>query len=154
VPSMCPLRLSSSREIHAMRRPVITGRLGSLILAVAALVPAARHARAERPIVPGTGERVAKVGDNFEDEDWKFIYNFPKSSEEQDGELRLPDGRSKNGRWYEGNKRGCPDIIRRVPTPEGGLPDSKGALLLKTRLSGVPGTISHKMQQDDLVVNV
>jgi hypothetical protein len=137
-----------------MRLLVATGQLRCFVLAMAALVPAVRQARADRPVVPGTGERIAKVGDKFEEEDWKFIYNLPKSSEEQDGELRLPDGRSKNGRWYEGNKRGCPDMVRRVPTPEGGLPNSTGALLLKTRLSGVPGEISHKMQQDDLIVNV
>src|SRR5947207_12170115 len=135
-----------------MRLPFATRRLRCLLLAVAVLAPATRQVRADRPVVPGTGEKVAKVGDDFEDEGWKFIFNFPKSSEEQDGELRLPDGRSKNGRWYEGNKRGCPDVIRRVPTPEGGLAGSNGALLLKTRLSGVPGEISNKMQQDDLIV--
>ncbi len=137
-----------------MTVPFAIRRLSCWMMIVSLLPFAARQARADRPVVPGTGERVAKVGDNFEDENWKFIFNGPKSSEEQDGELRLPDGRSKNGRWYEGNKRGYPDVIRRVPTPEGGLPDSTGALLLKTRLSGVPGEISHKMQQDDLVVNV
>jgi hypothetical protein len=124
------------------------------MIVIGGLLTAPRSAQADRPVVPGTGERVAKVGDDFEDEEWKFIFNGRKSSEEQDGNVRLPDGRSKNGRWYEGNKRGYPDMIRRVPTPEGGLPDSTGALLLKTRLSGVPGEVSHKMQQDDLVVNV
>src|SRR5262249_40592345 len=143
-----------TREIHAMRHSVTTGRLRCLALVMVVLVPAAREARADRPVVPGTGEKVTKVGDDFEDESWKFIYNLPKRSEGQDGQLGLPDGRSANGRWYEGNKRGCPDVIRRVPTPEGGLPDSTGSLLLKTRLSGVPGEISYKMQQDDLVVNV
>jgi len=135
------------------RNLVIRGRMG-WVLAVSLLSLTVAPAWADRPLVPGTGERVAKVGDDFEDEDWTFIFNLPKSSEEQDGQVRLPDGRSKNGRWYEGNKRGCPDVIRRVETPEGGLPESTGALLLKTRRSGVPGKVSHKMEQDDLVVNV
>src|SRR5438552_15877075 len=109
-----------------MRLSVTAGRLRCLVLALSVLVPAAGQARAARAIVPGTGEKITKVGDDLEDEDWKFIFNFPKSSEEQDGNLRLPDGHSKNGRWYEGNKRGCPDVIRRVATPEGGLPGSNG----------------------------
>ena len=32
----------------------------------------------------------------------------------------------RNGRWYEGMKRGQPDVIKRVPTPAGGLPGSTG----------------------------
>jgi hypothetical protein len=137
-----------------MRLPLAVDRLPCWLLVIALCVSAAPRGWAARPIVPGTGERIAKVGDDFEDEEWKFIFNFPKSSEEQDGKLRPPDGRSRNGRWYEGNKRGCPDVIRRVETPEGGLAGSSGALLLKTRRSGIPGEISGKMEQDDLIVNV
>ena len=109
---------------------------------------------AQRPVVPGTGEKVEQVGDNFEKEGWKFIFNYPKSSKDIDEYVRLPAGRSKNGRWYEGNKRGCPDVIRRVRTPKGGLPGSKYSLLLRTLRSGVPGQYSGKWQQDDLIVNV
>jgi hypothetical protein len=136
-----------------MRLPLGIGRLPCWLLAIACVAPASQG-WAARPFVPGTGERAVKVGDDFEEEDWKFVFNLPKSSEEQDGKLRPPDGRSKNGRWYEGNKRGCPDVIRRVETPEGGLEGSTGALLLKTRRSGVPGELSGKMEQDDLIVNV
>jgi hypothetical protein len=118
------------------------------------LVVTPQDAWAGRPVVPGSGEKVAVVGDDFEDQEWAFVFNGRKSSKEQDGQLRLPDGRSKNDRWYEGNKRGYPDVLGRVPTPKGGLPESTGALLLKTRYSGVPGQIAHKREQDDLVVNV
>jgi hypothetical protein len=45
-----------------------------------------------------------------------------------------------------------PDHIVRVPTPEGGLPGSKGALKIQTLNSGVPGNNSYKMEQDDLIM--
>jgi hypothetical protein len=134
--------------------PLAMRRLSCWVIVTSGLWTAAPAVLAHQPVVPGTGERAARVGDDLEDEDWKFVFNGRKSSEEQDGQVRLPDGRSKNGRWYEGNKRGYPDVVRRVPTPEGGLEGSTGALLIKTRLSGVPGDISRKMEQDDLVVNV
>jgi hypothetical protein len=129
---------------------IFAGLLVGLTVTLAASSPV----RADQPLVPGTGQRRDNVGDDFEEEDWSFIFNLPKSSENIDKKTRLPDGRSKNGRWYEGNLRGCPDVIRRVETPEGGLEGSTGSLLLKTRLSGVPGSISGEMQQDDLIVNV
>jgi hypothetical protein len=106
------------------------------------------------PLVPGTGQKMTQVGDDFEPEEWGFIQNLPKSSEEQDKQQRLPTGRSTNGRWYEGIKRGHPDFMTRVPTPEGGLPGSEGSLLFRTRLSGIPGSRSYSMQQDDLVANI
>lgn len=79
------------------------------------------------PLVPGTGQKLPQVGDDFEDPQWGFVQNLPKSSEEQDEQKRLPTGKSTNGRWYEGIKRGHPDFMRQVPTPEGGLPGSQGA---------------------------
>ncbi len=106
------------------------------------------------PLVPGTGVRLTKVGDDFEEEDWSFVHRMPKSSEEIDGALRGPTGRSKNGRWYEGAKRGQPDYIVRVETPEGGLAGSTHALMLRTLNSGVPGRYSYKMEQDDFVCDV
>jgi hypothetical protein len=81
------------------------------------------------------------------------VHNFPKSSEEQDEQRRYPTGRSSNGRWYEGIKRGQPDFMKVVPTPEGGLPGSEYSLLLRTVNSGIPGHHSYQMQQDDLVIN-
>ena len=77
------------------------------------------------PVIPGTGVKLAKVGDDFEDPNWKFYPKLPKSSQELDEETRLPAGRSRNGRWFEGVKRGCPDFVQRVPTPPGGLPTKR-----------------------------
>lgn len=103
-------------------------------------------------LVPGTGVRLAKVGDNFEDEDWKWVPNGAKASREQDGAVRGPTGYSANRRWFESPKRGMPDVIRRVPTPSGGLPGSKGALRLQTLNTGIPGRPSNQMEQDDFIM--
>lgn len=124
------------------------------LLALATLTCSATDTWADQPVVPGTGSRIEAVGDDFEDEDWSYIFNGEKSSEEIDGNTRAPSGRSSNGRWYEGVKRGHPDIVRRVPTPEGGLPGSEGALLLQSLRTGIPGRISNELQQDDFVCNV
>lgn len=109
---------------------------------------------AASPVVPGTGIMVTTVGDDFEDPAWTFHPNFPKSSDEQDERKRQPAGQSQNGRWYEGIKRGCPDLVKRVSTPPGGLPGSEGSLLLRTVHSGIPGRPSYQMQQDDFICNV
>ena len=106
------------------------------------------------PVVPGTGIKLTNVGDDFEDPAWRFHPNLPKSSKEQDERTRTPLGRSQNGRWYEGMKRGCPDYVQRVSTPGGGLAGSQGSLLLRTVQSGIPGRLSYKMQQDDFIANV
>jgi hypothetical protein len=106
------------------------------------------------PVVPGTGMKLANVGDDFEDPNWLFRPNLPKSSEEQDERVRHPMGRSVNGRWYEGMKRGCPDVVRVVPTPPGGLEGSQFSLLMSSVRTGVPGRPSYQMQQDDLIANV
>ncbi len=105
------------------------------------------------PVIPGTGQKVANVGDDFEKEGWSFVHNFPKSSEEIDEQRRFPTGKSANNRWYEGIKRGQPDYMKQVETPEDGLPGSKASLLIRTLRSGIPGNRSYKMQQDDLIVN-
>ncbi len=104
--------------------------------------------------VPGTGTHLTQCGDDFEDPNWTFHFNGPKSSEEIDKQQRLPLGKSANGRWFEGAKRGYPDVVKRVPTPPDGLIGSEGALLLQSRLTGVPGRISGEMQQDDFIGNV
>jgi hypothetical protein len=105
-------------------------------------------------VVPGTGTELTQVADDFEEMDWEYIPNDPKSSEEIDEQQRLPMGKSRNGRWYEGIKRGHPDIVRRVATPEGGLPGSKGAMLMQSLQTGIPQRPSGKIQQDDFVANV
>ena len=46
-------------------------------------------------LLPGTGSLVKGIGDDFEDENWKWNYNHPKSSEEQDKRMRGPMGRSR-----------------------------------------------------------
>ncbi|HEV3137488.1 MAG TPA: hypothetical protein VGZ26_06280 [Pirellulales bacterium] len=107
-----------------------------------------------QPVVPGTGQRVTKVGDDFEDPKWAYVFNLPKSSDENDKQQRLPAGAAKNGRWYEGVMRGQPDVIERVATPEGGIPGSTASLLLRSQQTGVPGTFSGQNQQDDLIVDV
>jgi hypothetical protein len=109
---------------------------------------------AQAQLVPGTGDQIDTVGDDFEDEEWGYNANWPKSTEENDGRHRYPAGKSKNGRWFEGMKRGQPDFIRRVPTPEGGLPGSEGCLLLRSLQTGIPNFPSYKTQQDDFIADV
>ncbi len=105
-------------------------------------------------IVPGTGSVLAQVGDDFEDIHWEYHLQSPKSSRDLDGQERLPAGYSANGRWYESVKRGHPDIIRRVDTPQGGLPGSRGSLLLQSLHTGIPGRPGFRLAQDDLVADV
>src|SRR5205085_12033119 len=58
-------------------------------------------ADAAGPLVPGTGEKLTKVGDDFEDPAWKYNFNSPKSSKNIDEQVRQPTGGSANGRWFE-----------------------------------------------------
>jgi hypothetical protein len=104
--------------------------------------------------VPGSGSILQQVGDDFEDPSWDYIFNGPKSSEEINKNQNLPLGKSTNGRWFEGAKRGHPDVLKRVETPDGGLPGSEGALLMKSLQTGIQGSPSHKMQQEDFILNV
>lgn len=107
-----------------------------------------------RGLVPGTGVELTQVGDDFEDPNWAYRPNNPKSSEDIDKNQRQPIGRSVNGRWYEGVKRGHPDVVRRVETPEGGIPGSTGSLLLQSLHTGIPNSPSYKMHQEDFICNV
>ncbi len=50
--------------------------------------------------------------------------------------------------------RSAPDIVRLVQTPPGGIPGSKGSMLMQTLWSGVPGRASFKPQQDDFIADV
>ena len=128
-----------------------SARFSILALGLVCLFPLT--AAAQVP-VPGTGQRVTAVGDDFEDPEWGYIYNNPKSSDENDKQKRFPTGGSRNGRWFEGIMRGHPDVVKRVPTPEGGLPGSEGSLLLVSRQTGVPGRYSGQMEQDDYIASV
>jgi hypothetical protein len=105
-------------------------------------------------IVPGTGQQLTEVFDDFEDPNWSFVLNLPKASTNIDKVDRQPAGYSTNQMWFESTYRGTPDFVKRVETPEGGLPGSTGALALQTLYSGIPGQLSHKFQQDDLIANV
>lgn len=129
-----------------------TERWGTWLLAGLLLTGGGTTVRAQG-VVPGSGARVADFGDDFEDPKWDYEFNLPKSSRNIDKDARYPAGQSHNGRVYESSLRGQPDIIRRVPTPKGGLRDSKGALLLQSKATGIPGVPSYKMQQDDLIIN-
>ncbi|WP_144995875.1 hypothetical protein [Polystyrenella longa] len=104
-------------------------------------------------VVPGQGTVVPKIGDDFEDESWTYTYNFPKSSSNIDEQVRRPNAFSSNRRMLESDYRGTPDLVKRVPAPPGGIEGSTGALLMQTRIAGIPGRISMEMQQDDLVIN-
>jgi hypothetical protein len=104
------------------------------------------------PFVPGTGVFLEDCCDNFEDGAWSYRYNHPKSSHEQDEKQRGPGGRSSNGLWHEGGKRGTPDLVKRIETPLGGIAGSTGSLMFATRNSGIPGRIANSQQQDDLLM--
>ncbi|MFM8292226.1 MAG: hypothetical protein ACKOC4_11065, partial [Planctomycetia bacterium] len=129
--------------------------------AAPAVKPAAPKAAAVKPaapkrpvLVPGTGSLVKGVVDDFEDEKWKWYYNHPKSSEEQDKRMRGPLGKSANGRWFEGPKRGTPDVVKRVELPAPGLEGSSHGLLMASLNAGIPGRVTYQLQQDDLIFNL
>jgi hypothetical protein len=126
-----------------------------ILLAITTVASAETVSRtATSAVVPGTGTQIDFVGDQFEDPNWSFIHNHPKSSREEDEQLRYPVGKSTNGRWYEGPERGHPDLMKVVPTPAGALPGSKYCLLVQTLNSGIPGRRSFDVQQDDLIVDL
>jgi hypothetical protein len=108
-------------------------------------------APASAQVVPGTGTRIAY--DDMEDPSWSYELNLPKASSNLDNQERQPGGQSANGKWYESSLRGEPDIVKRVPTPAGGLPGSHGSLMMRTLYSGLPTYRTNKFQQDDLVFN-
>ena len=118
-------------------------------------VAAPKPAPAKKPVlVPGTGALVKGGTDDFEDEKWKWYYNHPKSSEEQDKRMRGPLAKSVNGRWFEGPKRGTPDVVKRVELPAPGLEGSTHGLLMASLHAGIPSRVTYQMQQDDLIFNL
>lgn len=125
----------------------------SFIFLAAIFVVAPAPLRAQS-LVPGVGQRITEVGDDFEDPTWAYNLNSPKSSQEQDGQERMPGGRAVNGRWAEGIKRGQPDVVKRVATPAGGVVGSEGSLLLMSLYTGVPGSFSGQSKQDDFIAMV
>jgi hypothetical protein len=149
--------MSQRTTIRNRARFLLHG-LGTLVLSslagvhgVQAAPPALRSSVST--FVPGSGTCIDYVSDTFEEPEWKFIHQYPKSSREQDENLRGPLGKSTNDRWHEGPERGQPDQIQVIPTPAGGIPGSQHALLLRTLHSGIPGYNSGDVQQDDLIAN-
>lgn len=124
---------------------------------VAPQPPAAKPAPAKPPVtkkpvlVPGTGTMAKGATDDFEDEKWSWNYNHPKSSEEQDKRMRGPMGRSVNRQWFEGPKRGTPDVVKRIKLPSPGLEGSEHGMLIASLHAGIPGKVTYQMQQDDLI---
>ncbi|MEI7782370.1 MAG: hypothetical protein WCJ18_10660, partial [Planctomycetota bacterium] len=107
---------------------------------------------AKKPVlVPGTGSVAKGATDTFEDEKWSWSYNHPKSSEEQDKRMRGPMGKSANRLWFEGPKRGTPDVVKRIPLPSPGLEGSTHGMLIASLRTGIPGKITYDMQQDELM---
>ena len=105
-------------------------------------------------VVPGTGQQIVEVFDDFEDPTWNFNLNLPKSSANIDKVERQPSGFANNRLFLESLYRGTPDFVRRIDTPAGGIPGSKGSLAMQTLNSGIPGQLSHTFQQDDLIAGV
>lgn len=136
--------------------------LGSLALASSALLPVSSDAQQpggtpqpkRRLLIPGTGLRIAKTGDDFEDEKFLYYPQHPKSSWNIDKEMNVPGGISVNNLWAEGGKRGTPDVVKRIPTPPGGIEGSKGCMMIQSLHPGIPGRLSHQEHQDDLLHNV
>ncbi|MEN1680099.1 MAG: hypothetical protein AAGJ46_10935 [Planctomycetota bacterium] len=128
--------------------------LSLLVVSLVAASPTRQQAKAGTPFVPGSGEFLANCSDDFEDPKWSYRLNLPKSSYEQDDNQRAPGGYSNNKLWHEGAKRGTPDVVKRVETPAGGIEGSTGAMMMQTRLSGIPGKLTGKQQQDDLLMKI
>jgi len=117
------------------------------------LLPAVSFAQ----LVPGTGTLVNQ--DQFEDPKFVYIPNLPKSSKEEDEQIRYPLGASNNGMWFESPKRGSPDSIKWVEAPAGALPGSTGCMYMRTRDSGIPGYPGYNFRksgvhqaQDDFIM--
>ena len=102
-------------------------------------------------LIPGTGSAVKGLGDDFEDTQWTWNYRHPKSSEEQDKRMRGPLGSSINKKWFEGPKRGTPDVVKRIELPMHGIEGSTHGMLIASMNTGIPGRSSYKMEQDDLI---
>src|SRR5262245_56876748 len=83
----------------------------ALLSSLLARPSAGQHYRPYPPVIPGTGIRVARTGDDFEATDWAYYPMHHKSSWETDDDVREPGSYSKNGLWAEGAKRGTPDTV-------------------------------------------
>jgi hypothetical protein len=136
-----------------VRRVVVLGIVACGLTSLGA-APTKQPAPQKPPLVPGTGVAVKNGTDDFENEKWAMNYRHPKSSEEQDKRIRGPLARSTNGMWFEGPKRGIPDVVKRVPLPAPGLEGSGHGMLLATLHAGIPNRTTYQMQQDDIVFSM
>ena len=144
-------------SLRLSRRQFALGSLAagaSLLMGKSEAAPPPRTPGMYPAVVPGTGIRIARTGDDFEAEDWAYYPQHPKSSYNIDDRIREPGAVSKNYLWVEGAKRGTPDYVRRVQLPPGGLEGSQHGMLVQSLHSGIPGTLTHEPQQDDLLHNV
>ena len=140
-----------------MRKTVVA--FAALVFGCSGLVGTQVHAQSygrsySSVPVPGTGTKIDYVGDNFEDPEWGFVHNMPKSSSELNERTYGPMAYSTNRRWSEGPMRGQPDVLKIIPTPPGGLAGSDHSLQISTLRSGIPGINTNDVQQDDLIMNV
>jgi hypothetical protein len=145
---------------HTLLRSLrVRAGVATLVCCAAASLAAAQPSRNNQmrtsasTFVPGTGTEIEYAGDTFEEVNWDFTHNHPKSSREQDERVRTPMGKSGNDRWHEGPERGQPDQLVTIPTPPDGLYGSQKALLMRTLNSGIPGSRTNDVQQDDLIAN-
>ena len=102
-----------------MKRSIRAAALSlNVVLAVSF---AASRASAAAPFVPGTGEFLADCCDDFEDPNWSFRYNHPKSSHEQDKKQRSPGGMSPSQSTTSCHVFACwTGTSRDQPGPAGG----------------------------------
>ena len=155
-----PKRAESTRLAavpQATTRPAATAQTGTATQPPAKTPQAAtaKPAAPAKPVlVPGSGTLVKGGGDDFENDTFQWYYNHPKSSEEMDKRLRAPTARSRDGLWFEGPKRGTPDVVKRVELPAPGLEGSAHGLMFATLNAGIPKRVTGQMQQDDLVFNL
>ena len=129
-----------------LRLTLLRGSLGLFLLGMVCGSTPVLQAQ----VVPGTGNILNY--DDLEDASWGYTPNLPKSSKEEDENIRFPLGFSSNRMWSESPKRGSPDVIKRVETPAGGLAGSTGSLYLRTRDCGIPGRPGYKQAQDDFIL--
>ena len=130
-----PLRAtvgSSSRVLRGRRRGAGTTSTrcdrkarsmrirGSAVLTLALLsgIAAGTSFAQYQPVVPGSGVKITKVGDDFKDPEWSFVHNYPKASHEMDEKVRVPVGLLDQSA-LDGKRQAGPSRLHR---PRGNAP--------------------------------
>ena len=140
------------RPFGSSKDTIMNYAMRLITFATCCIVAMTSPAWAAKPFVPGTGQFLADCSDDFEDSNWSYKLNLPKSSSEQDKHSHPPEGSSNNRLSHEGALRGTPDVVKRIPTPPDGIQGSTGSLMFATKFSGIPGKVSNKQQQNDLLM--